>query len=630
MKLVNASLYLLLAPAAASFAGGPGAQRLQRLLRTKKPPGDVQATTYNATLPVDHFDSSNKKTYPNQYGVNDQYYKPGGPVIIIDGGEATLTQESMNYLLGTNSTSTALAEKLNGIVIAWEHRYYGTSLPVQLNSRGIPVDSDGYKYHTIDQALQDVVYFANHINETEFPKGTVVKDGKGLDPYRTPWIFVGGSYPGSRAAWMRVKHPEIIYASWSSSAPLQLQADGSNYYNSMERSLSPDCAKTVKAAITYFDTTATGPADDPNASFVRAATELCSHLDRSASDVVRSTESSTLDDLAGRLPDTMSLGNTFQDFGPNSTTAVMCVAIENFDGIAYLNALDDAGTASGMLKAITTNPGGSSLSAANNANSFGDRSGQVAYGAMINGMCTAISNYNDGQTGDTDTSTNTTTTGDRSDRDNASWSWQVLTEFGIFEGSNPENITIISKWDNYSTVHDSYKSPYSDTPVAKHIPDQPNTASLTKLGGWDMQLSNTMFTNGEFDPWIAFSVASRVQGAPKRTITQTVPKCNVVPDNKNVFGLVFPGQAHASDISIDPTAGPDDPGTKGLDLFLKAWEQWAPCFNTSRDDVRNNRGVDGQGNGSNGEKKSDAGAQLKGLGASALTLSAAIGLWLAL
>ena len=48
-------------------------------------------------------------------------------------------------------------------------------------------------FHTVEQALLDVVTFA---------KGWEWKNYT-VSPKKTPWIVIGGSYPGARAAFLR-------------------------------------------------------------------------------------------------------------------------------------------------------------------------------------------------------------------------------------------------------------------------------------------------------------------------------------------------------------------------------------------------------------------------------------------
>jgi hypothetical protein len=99
-----------------------------------------------------------------------------------------------------------------------------------------------------------------------------VQGPDGLRPSKTPWIFVGGSYPGVRAALMRVRNPEVcvpsllssilrtddndharIYASWASSAPVQGVVNAHGYYDQVERALPSNCSADVIAAVQYAD-----------------------------------------------------------------------------------------------------------------------------------------------------------------------------------------------------------------------------------------------------------------------------------------------------------------------------------------------------------------------------------------
>ena len=70
-------------------------------------------------------------------------------------------------------------------------------------------------------------------------------------------MFIGGSYPGTRAALVREKYPETIFASLSSSAPVHAQIDMSVYWEQVYRGLNAmgfkNCTKDVVAAIKYID-----------------------------------------------------------------------------------------------------------------------------------------------------------------------------------------------------------------------------------------------------------------------------------------------------------------------------------------------------------------------------------------
>lgn len=63
-------------------------------------------------------------------------------------------------------------------------------------------------YLSSSQALADVAYFISAMNAELKLKDDV------------KWVAFGGSYPGSLAAWLRVKYPHLVYASISTSGPL--------------------------------------------------------------------------------------------------------------------------------------------------------------------------------------------------------------------------------------------------------------------------------------------------------------------------------------------------------------------------------------------------------------------------
>ena len=76
-----------------------------------------------------------------------------------------------------------LAQQQNGATIVLEHRFYGLSNP----RPDLTVES--LKLHTIQQAIDDLAYFANNVN-------LPMPGGDKVTPDQAPWILVGGSYSG--------------------------------------------------------------------------------------------------------------------------------------------------------------------------------------------------------------------------------------------------------------------------------------------------------------------------------------------------------------------------------------------------------------------------------------------------
>ena len=76
-----------------------------------------------------------------------------------------------------------IAQQQNGTTIVLEHRFYGLSNPKP------DLTSESLKLHTIQQAIDDLVYFANNV---KLP----MANGDKLSPQHAPWVLMGGSYSG--------------------------------------------------------------------------------------------------------------------------------------------------------------------------------------------------------------------------------------------------------------------------------------------------------------------------------------------------------------------------------------------------------------------------------------------------
>lgn len=92
------------------------------------------------------------------------------------------SSEYSGYL--TNATINGqIAQQQNGSTIVLEHRFYGLSNPFP------DLSVSSLRVHSIQQAIDDLVYFAQNVN-LPMPNGNNVAPGK------APWILIGGSYSG--------------------------------------------------------------------------------------------------------------------------------------------------------------------------------------------------------------------------------------------------------------------------------------------------------------------------------------------------------------------------------------------------------------------------------------------------
>lgn len=148
-----------------------------------------------------------------------------------------------------------LLQKLRAKTHIRKHRYYGESLPFPVNNE---TTKEQWQFHTVEQALEDVIYFTKHFS---FPHPDPRTASYRPHPSSTPWIVIGGSYSGIRAAYLRIRNPETIFASWASSAPVEAQIDFSSYWKAAERAIPRNCSNDWVAVTKYFDDVFTDGSD---------------------------------------------------------------------------------------------------------------------------------------------------------------------------------------------------------------------------------------------------------------------------------------------------------------------------------------------------------------------------------
>nr|POF12948.1 putative extracellular serine carboxypeptidase [Quercus suber] len=218
---------------------------------------DVDPTTlyteHNFTTPVDHFHNETKyaphtnATFPLRYWFDAQFYKPGGPVIVLQSGE---TGADGRLVFLQKGLLHELAEATNGIGVVLEHRYYGTSFPTE------DLSTENLRFLTTQQALADEAYFAQNI---KFP---------GLEKYgdltskTTAYIGYGGSYAGAFNALLRVQYPDVFFGTISSSGVVKAIWDYWAYYEPVAQYGPRQCISAQKTLTHIVDNILIGKKDD--------------------------------------------------------------------------------------------------------------------------------------------------------------------------------------------------------------------------------------------------------------------------------------------------------------------------------------------------------------------------------
>ncbi|KAK7014785.1 hypothetical protein VNI00_019258 [Paramarasmius palmivorus] len=365
----------------------------------------------------------------------------GGPIILSTPGESNAGDSWVD--LTNSSIMGQFAQKFNGATIVLEHRFFGDSNPQP------DLSEKSLKYLTIQQAMNDLVYFAKNV-KLPMPGGDQVP------PNKVPWILVGGSYAGALTAWTMAKNPGIFWAGYSSSGVVQPIINFWQYFEPIRQNMPQNCSADVERVISLIDEKF---ANGTQAEIKAIKTNFGLQALEYADDVASARPISRWQDLQ---PDPEYSNSTFFEF---------CDALEVKDGVQA------ASSGWGLQHAY-------------------DAMGLYFRKVYIKKMC-----------GNADVKTclnthNTTSTDSSLDNWNRSWLWIVCNEVGWYQTGPPKGApAIVSRLvsEEYNQVGDS-------------ATDRPRVLETTSaFHGWDIQVDRLFVANGRRDPWLAATLSAPSQ-----------------------------------------------------------------------------------------------------------------------
>ncbi|KAG7471076.1 hypothetical protein MATL_G00120580 [Megalops atlanticus] len=393
---------------------------------------------------LDHFNGADNRVWKQRYFVNDSFFQPGGPVFLMIGGEGPANPAWMTF-----GTWLTYAQKLGALCLMLEHRFYGKSHPTE------DLSTANLRYLSSRQALADLAHFR-----------TVIAAERGLT--NSKWVAFGGSYPGSLAAWFRLKYPHLVHASVATSAPVQATVNFPEYLEVVRRSLASEnveCPLLVKNA---SDTLLQRLQDPKTYENISKDFNLCEKLQ-----VQTDMDSAYfLETLAGNFMDVVQYNEDNREFegvvGTNITIKVLC-------GVMSDASLGDPYNRYAAVARLMQK-------------TFSQKCLDASYTNYLRDM------------------RNTSWSGPASGG-GRQWVYQTCTEFGFYQST------------------DSPNQPFSGFPLPYHLKQCGDMydPSLTKstvadavlqtneyYGGYNIHTTRIVFPNGSIDPWHALGITQDI------------------------------------------------------------------------------------------------------------------------
>ena len=145
--------------------------------------------------------------------------------------ETVLALQNVSLPIIADSLYAHICRFHAAMLVAVEHRFYGTSIPQNWNS------TKGLGLLTMQQAVTDLAVFRD-----KFQKQVISRHGYN----ENAWIVIGCGYAGALATWARSKYPRQFSGAWASSPPLQPVVDFPSHDIHDRSMLGEQCAKKIE------------------------------------------------------------------------------------------------------------------------------------------------------------------------------------------------------------------------------------------------------------------------------------------------------------------------------------------------------------------------------------------------
>ncbi|KAJ8474948.1 hypothetical protein ONZ51_g6894 [Trametes cubensis] len=415
---------------------------------TKLPPLN---TTYYFDQLIDH-DNPSLGTFKQRYWLSYQYYEPGGPIVLMNGGEGDASS-LIGYL--TNLTMVGYtAEQLRGAAVLLEHRFFGESNPYP------DLSVKSFCVHTIEQAINDHEYFVKNV-QLPMLGGDHVSA-----PNEAAWILFGGSYSGALTSFTMTRKPGLFAAGYASSAVVQAISDYWAYYEPIREYLAPNCTADIEAVVNYMD----GVLTSGNASAIKSLKDSFG---------LGAVEHN--DDFAWIFANVPQSWQSYALSIPGGPMFEFCDAMEVKDG-------------------KVSGPNGWGLDHALAA--WIDYYNST-YFAGLCGSTPLSSCFSSYDTQDPSWSNTTVNNWIRS------WNWLTCTQFGFWhDGAPADRPSLVSRLITPAYFERQCKNNFPEAFSSPPVTFLDAMDVNKQYGGWNTTVERVVFLNGRRDPWREATVAA--------------------------------------------------------------------------------------------------------------------------